>query len=283
MKIKRILVAVDGSTVAMARLETGFNLASAMNASLSAIYVIPIYMPTIAAGTMHGGWYMGQEMLTESRRQALDAAADVKSACERLSDNYSLSLDWIQKEGELVATIGDEARYHDLLLIGKPDTVNEPEIRNSDVNGILLSSGRPCLMVPGATPCLKQNPRNVVVGWDGSREAALAMQQSMPFLEAAESVMVVSAYKMKERRETVEEENKSIVHYLHAHEVNASGHVLAKDNLSTGQLLAKYTEESESELLVMGAYGHSRFREVVLGGATHYILHHAPVPTLFAH
>lgn len=226
---------------------------------------------------------MGQEMLAKSHREAIEAAAEVRAACERLAQSYQTGLDWIQKEGEIVRIVSSEARYYDILLLGKPDNVNEPQVRDNDINGILLSSGKACLIIPGAAPLLQQTPGKVLFAWDGSREATQALNHSICFLEQAESVMVVSIYKHKERSEYVEKDNKRIVDYLLAHEINASSHTMEKGHTSTGQLLVNYAEQSEADLIVMGAYGHSRFREVVLGGATNHMLHNALIPVLFAH
>jgi len=283
MKVKKILVEVDGSTTSLARLESGINLGKSLGASISALCVVPFYLPTMAMGTMHGGWYVGEQVIEERRREALTAAKEVRGACERLAKNFGTELSWLQYEGDIVTSTCQEARYHDILLVGKPDTVNEPQLRTRDINGILLSSGMPVLVVPGSIPLLDKPIKNILLAWDGSKEALQALRGAMPFLEGADSVMVVTAYKHEERRQTIEDELEKIVAYLVVHGVKASGHALEKGNFSTGDLLINYANQSETDLIVMGAYGHSRLTEIVLGGATLDMLHNATLPILFAH
>ena len=283
MNIKKILVAVDGSMIAVARLETGFNMAKNLGATVSALYVAPAYFPTFVAGAGHGALYTSPETLKKHRYEVNKAADEVRVACERVAENYQVKFNWIHKEGEIVATICHESCFHDILLLGKFNSMNEPQVDNSDLSGILLSCGKPCLVVPGVEPVLNILPRNIVFAWDGSREALQALHFSFPLLEKADNVMVVSVYKHKERQDTIDSEAARLVDYLVLHGVKASRHVLPKNNLTTGQVLVKYAEESESDMLVMGAYGHSRFREIVLGGATHHLLGHTSLPVLFAH
>ncbi len=283
MKIKKILVGVDGSAASLGRLETGFNLAESLGAAVTALCVIPLYPPTIAMGTMHGGWYVGEQLIEDRRREAMEAAEEVRDACERLAKNFKTKLGWVQQVGEMVSSACQEVRYHDILLVGKPDTLNDPQLHTSDLNGILLSSGKPVMVVPGSTPCLDKYPKNIVVAWDGSRESIQAVHHAMPFLQEADSVMLVSIYKHKERQETVEQEVKKMVSYLALHRIKASGHVLEKGRFSVAERLLDYARESESDLIVMGAYGHSRLSEIILGGATQGMLHQASLPVLFAH
>ncbi len=283
MKIKKILVAVDGSAVSLARLETGLNMARLYDATVSALYVMSIRIPAITSGGVHGGWFMGDELLAKSRSEANDSAQEVKVACERISKQHDIPMEWLQREGEVAFVTNSEARYYDILLLGKPDTVNEPQVHSGEINSILLGCGKPCLVIPGATPQMKQAPRNIVLGWDGSREASQAINYSLSFLVSADSVMVVTVHKHKEELEYLSYSNQRITEYLKEHGVPASSHMLDKKGGTTSQVLVNYAIESESDMLVMGSYGHSRFREIVLGGATKDMLADASLPVLYAH
>jgi nucleotide-binding universal stress UspA family protein len=283
MNIKKILVAVDGSAISLARLETGFNMAKSYGASVTALYVLSIRVPVIATDGVHGGWYMGDDLLANSRTEAHEAAKEVHTACDRLANQYETSVEWVQKEGEVSSVTNMEARFYDILLLGRPNVVNEPQINASEISNILLGCGKPCLVIPGTTPLMELVPRKIVLGWDGSREATQAVAQSMPFLVDAECVMVVTVHKHKERLEDVSDSNQRITAFLKDHKVPASSHLQDKKKHTTAQVLADYAIKSESDLLVIGAYGHSRFREIILGGATKDMLLDATIPVLYAH
>lgn len=226
---------------------------------------------------------MGDELLAQSRAEAYEAAQEVKLVCERLSQQYETPIEWLQREGEVSFVTNLEARYHDILLLGKPDTVNEPQVHSGELNSILLGCGKPCLVIPGAKPRMEQAPRTIVLGWDGSRESAQSITYSLSFLVEAESVMVVTVHKHNEDLKYLTDSNQRIVNFLKGHGVTASSHLLDKKSNSTTEVLVNYAIESESDLLVMGAYGHSRFREIVLGGATRDMLTEATLPVLYAH
>ncbi len=283
MKTRRILVAVDNSPAALARVESAINLANIIEAQVTAILAIHIEVPPIAASTMHGGWYMGDEIVSASREEALQSAKMIKEACDLLAERFQWDLGWIQKEGDAVYVISEEARYHDVLVLGRPGSADHGSGFRGNVHSILLESGVPCLVMPDGLPGLGQQPGHVLLAWNGGRECYQAMRGAMPFLVGAEEVTVLTLVEHADETELANHKNERAVDYLSTHGVNAHSRVVPKEGLLTGQSLAEQVREIGPDLVVMGAYGHSRFRETILGGATRQLLSHATMPVLFSH
>ncbi|MGI9317274.1 MAG: universal stress protein, partial [bacterium] len=192
MKLKKILVCVDSSAESLARIETAFNIAGAGGAVVTAILPIHIEIPAIPTSTMHGGWYMGEKIISKSREQAMQSAKMIEEASMLLGKQYQQELEWRQKEGDVALIVSEEARYHDLLLLGKPDPSHtSPSYRNS-LNSILVESGTECLIMPDAAPGFRNTAQRVLIAWDGSREAAQAVRGAMPFLNQASEISVLT-------------------------------------------------------------------------------------------
>lgn len=283
MKTRRILVAVDNSPAALARVESAINLANIIEAEVSAILAIHIEVPPVAASTMHGGWYMGDEIVARGREEALQSARMIREACELMAERLQWNLGWIQREGDAVYVISEEARYHDVLVLGRPGPADQGSGFRGNVHAILLESGVPCLVMPDGVPGLAQQPERVLLAWNGGRECYQAMRGAMPFLQGAGEVTVLTLTEHSDETEIASHRNERAVAYLSTHGVNAHARVAPKEGLLTGQSLADQVREAAPDLVVMGAYGHSRFRETILGGATRQLLLHAEMPVLFAH
>lgn len=283
MKLKRILVCVDSSAESLARIETAFNIAGAGGAVVTAILPIHIEIPAIPTSTMHGGWYMGEKIISKSREQAMQSAKMIEEACMLLAEEYQQEVKWQQKEGDVALIVSEEGRYHDLLILGKPDPAHtSPSYRNS-LNSILVESGTECLVMPDAAPGFRNTAKRVLVAWDGSRESAEAVRGAVHFLDQASEIYILTAYKGEDDKQAMEQMNQKILDFMSVHGVEASPVLIQQEGLSSGKSILKQVGDINAELIVMGAYGHSRFREIILGGATRYILQHASVPVLFAH
>ena len=283
MKTRRILVAVDNSPAALARVESAINLANIIEADVTAILALHLEVPPVAASTMHGGWYVGEEILENSRQEALQSAKMIHEACDLLAERFQWDLGWIQKEGDAVHVISQEARYHDLLVLGRPDSDGVAGGFRGNVHAILLEAGVPCLVMPDASPGLAQQPARIVLAWDGGREACQAMRGALGFLVRAAEVIVLSLVAHDEERNHYETINRYAAEFLKSHGANARGMVVDKEGLFNGPSLIQQAEKLSPDMIVMGAYGHSRFRETFLGGATRHLLQQATVPVLFAH
>ena len=283
MQLRKILVAVDSSGMSLARVETALNLASHSDARVTALYVVYTEIMPVASTSMHDGWYMESEYLSKSREQALETAETIEKACRQLAETHKKELVWQQEEGDIASHICLTARYHDILLLGKPDILTTPKAYCEAINGVLLDAGKPCLVVPDVVSWFHHKPGKILVAWDGSRESSQAVHGAMPLLKEAESVVVVSVCKSSDGDDKLTRYNSDLVDYLHCHAINATSHIINNGSFTAGHAISDFAHELEADLMVMGSYGHSRFREAILGGATRFVLEHAEIPILFAH
>lgn len=168
------------------------------------------------------------------------------------------------------------ARLHDLTILECPPGASWED--REIVEAVLFGSGRPVIVLPHA---LQKPPsfQTIVVGWDDSRAAARAMGDAMPFLAAASTVHIVT---VDAASEAVRETGGDIVRHLARRNVNAKYVERAGEGQPVGDVLQAYCKEISAGLLVMGAHGHSRLREFILGGATLDVLNETRLPVFLA-
>ena len=173
----------------------------------------------------------------------------------------------------------DLARLHDLLVLPVPE-INSFD--RSYLEPAIFDTGRPTLMLPSgedARPLTRLE--NVVMAWDYSREAARALSDAMPILTRAKRVHVVSILGEKGLRTT--STFCDLEKYLAAHKVIHVVEQRTPEQGGVAEALMACAQELQADMLVMGAYGHSRFREFVLGGATRGMLSNPALPVLVSH
>lgn len=146
--------------------------------------------------------------------------------------------------------------------------------------GLVFESGRPVLLLPEPGDGLRRFD-NIVVGWDGSRTAAGALADALAFCREAKKVTVASVTKEKDLSKAAP--LADVVRHLARHDIVADTIEIPADGANAGLVLQSYCERSGSDLLIMGAYGHSRVREFVLGGATRSVLEDPKLPIFLSH
>lgn len=177
--------------------------------------------------------------------------------------------------------IGERARYADLTLIGD-GLMNDPELRSRAIDGALFQSAHPILLVPegkSATLC----PKKVVLAWNSGFEAARAAREALDILAGADDVQVTMVDPRASYGRNGEEPGADIAGYLVRHKVPVVVQRLPSGGRSIDEVLNGYACDVSADLLVMGAYGHSRMRERVFGGVTQSMLETATVPVLMVH
>jgi nucleotide-binding universal stress UspA family protein len=147
---------------------------------------------------------------------------------------------------------------------------------------LVLSVGRPVLLVPyvGTYPTIG---KRVMVAWDGSRLATRAVNDALPILHGAKQVNIIMVYSDGWPAEMSEERCERICQHLARHGIAAKAHHYRADDIGTGDLILSRAADAGADLIVMGAYGHARWRELVLGGMTRHMLNHMTVPVLMSH
>lgn len=179
---------------------------------------------------------------------------------------------------DIAAHAATAARTHDLSILPLGAL---PEEQDEVAQALIFDSGRPVLLFraergePAAAP-----PHRVVVAWDGSRCSARAMGDALPILKLAKEVQLLT---VKSPSHATGAPVLQAVRHLAAHGVKASVQEVEALGRSVGQVLEAELWERPAQLLVMGAYGHSRLRELVLGGASEHMIRLAPIPIFLSH
>ena len=195
----------------------------------------------------------------------------------------TLSTEWRSATGFPIDVAAVQARYVDLIVLGQLDpedtraTVTSP--RPED---IALSAGRPVLIIPYVGH-FEVIGRRILVAWDASREATRAVNDAMPLLASAAGVTVLTIDPPIGRTEHGDIPGADTALHLARHGVSASVEKTVAGSVGIGDVLLSRASDLGADLLVTGAYGHSRVRELVLGGATRTVLNSMTLPVLMSH
>jgi nucleotide-binding universal stress UspA family protein len=281
MSYKDLLVGLDSDASARERIEIAAALAERFAAHLVGLYPLP--MPE---APRHFGYYdpaLLNPFFEELRARARDAADKTREVFEHIASLHGVSAEWREIPEGADADPAVHARYADLAILGQldPDS-GEPDMIRPRPEQVTLASGRPILVVPyaGNFPNLG---RRVVIGWNASREAARAVNDAMPLLTAAEIVSILTIDPREGPRAHGELPGADISLHLARHGVKAEIERTVSADLPVGEVLLSRAADLGADLLVMGAYGHSRARELLLGGATRSLLRSMTLPVLMSH
>lgn len=281
MSYKNLLVVLDSDASARERIEIAAALAERFSAHLVGLYPLP--MPE---APRHFGYYdpaLLNPFFEELRARARDAADKTREVFEHIASLHGVSAEWREIPEGADADPAVHARYADLAILGQldPDS-GEPDMIRPRPEQVTLASGRPILVVPyaGNFPNLG---RRVVIGWNASREAARAVNDAMPLLTAAEIVSILTIDPREGPRAHGELPGADISLHLARHGVKAEIERTVSADLPVGEVLLSRAADLGADLLVMGAYGHSRARELLLGGATRSLLRSMTLPVLMSH
>ncbi len=186
------------------------------------------------------------------------------------------SCSWREVVGASSQTAAGYGRLADLIIAPRGDLEDDVE-NEAAFETALLHSGRPLLLAP-PTPQEDFGDR-IAIAWDGSAEAARAVGAALPLLAAADTVTAISVAEDGKTEAPLEE----LARYLSWHGIQADTRNVAQGSVTIGEALLGAVRHDSADLLVMGAYSHNRFRELVFGGATHYILDVSAMPVLMTH
>lgn len=259
MSIKSLLV-VASSASEDAPLRMAFALAKRHGADVAVLHVKP--SPVIIYGGM--GAELPASFIEAQAREAEAVASAIKAKVEASAGQVGVAIEWRCEEGDEVGVAAVHARYADL-------TVASPGV----CRDLVFASATPVLAVPASSNA--GAPRRVLIAWNGSREAARAVHDALPMLEAAETVDVIIVDPSSEAV------GMDLARNLGRHGVKVNVRERLSNGAEVGELLLEEVRASGADMLVMGAYGHSRFREWVLGGATEEVMDQSKVPALLSH
>ncbi len=277
MTPKDIVVFIEGEAGRDARLGFGATLAERWNAHLIAIYVAEDLGLRRHAGHAIGGGLAG---MMEAHAQAVaERGAAMRAAFDAIVAHRPITHEWRLSHGEIGEALMLHARHAGLAIVGPAAGGDQPTTVLSLSEDVIFASGRPTLLLPQDWPA-DRLPRRIVVGWNGSREAARAIADAMPFLAAAEAVHLVVVPEGKIRGLLGADPGADISRHLARHGVEVTLSQLPGED--AGSLLLDHAGRHDADLLVMGASGQSRISEFIFGGATRRILAHTRIPVLLS-
>lgn len=271
---KTILVHVDNGRRCAARVKTACDLAVRFDAHVVGLHaVVP---PLAAAYRMVNP---GPEFIARQVERAAALAESARASFVATAESAGhASFEWRTSTDDPVAAIALSSRYSDLVILGQPEPDGDSGVEPSFARRAVLAAGRPVFVMPYAG-AFDHPGRRVLLAWNAGREATRATTDALPFLRDAEEVAVVMVRPSGTAHGDIP--GADIGTYLARHGVRVEV-VHAKD-VDAGNLLLSRASDLASDLLVLGAYGHSRFSELVLGGVTQTMFDSMTIPVLMSH
>jgi len=276
MTLDRILVHYDGTPRGDRALSAALKLAQAQDAHLigCAIRLEP-QMPTYLAGQIPANLVENLMEQEQERTDGLKAAFHEEAA----KAGWDARSEFVVMQGDPVRALASAGRGCDLLIVGQtePGKVNEGD--EELIGDLVLSAGRPVLAIPytGKNDNVGQN---ALVCWTDTAEAARASADALPLLGAASSVTVLT---ISGKTPGADVPGDGAAHYFAAKGIKAEAHNSVMPDLDAGTAILNEAADIGADLIVMGAYGHSKLRESILGGATRTVMEQMTAPVLFSH
>jgi nucleotide-binding universal stress UspA family protein len=272
--IKTLLVHADSGPRCGARLRAGRLLAERLQAQMHALYAVTPAFTQVPIELASGGSALLIEEIDESR------LATARKIAQHVAAEPGARFQWHESRSQPHATFTRQARYADLLLLGQHDPANDGGVPSDFAESVLAASGRPALLLPyvDSVPTLGTT---VLIAWKDTAEAARALSAALPLLQQAGSVHVATWG--EDEDDPPESGMPGLREFLRAHGVEAALHRQAAAGAEVGELMQSLAADLSADLLVMGCYGHTRARELVLGGATRTVLRTMSLPVLMSH
>ncbi|GAA6181444.1 universal stress protein [Shimia sp. NS0008-38b] len=279
MDYKSLLCILTDSELSNVPLQQGISLAASRDAHLD---VLALGVDRSQTGYFYAGAdaLLMQEMLNRAHEEA-DAIHSKAEAALR-----NAGIQWGCDKG--VAQIADlgrhvaaRARFSDLVILPKPYGKDRGTELEPTLEAAIFEGQAPVLMVPDTSTPMT-SPKKISIGWNESAEALVATRAALPFLKAADVVHVV-VIDPPTHGPNRSDPGGLLSQFLSRHGVKVEVDVLSKTQPRVSDVLLRHAADADIDMLVMGAYGHSRFREAILGGATRNMLEHATIPVFLAH
>ena len=260
------------------QIEAGISLAKAFGAHVTGICSLP--EAALLKDALKNPFLRLSKEAVEGRvaleyERAAAAEQQFAAAAQRAGLSYS----WLLGEGDAADLIVHACRLHDLAVVEQCGVVSEllwgPAVQ-------LALSGHPAFIVPSAWQGAVVAPR-ALVAWNGSTQAASAVRNALPLLKRAEQVTLVQGRSRETFPATMRVPENDVLDYLRRHGVKVTEGASDVPDAEAGPAILMAAEEVGAQLIVMGAFGRSRFSEWILGGATRHVLEHMKIPVFMAH
>ena len=287
MAIRKILLPLTGTAAGEAALTTALMIARAWDAHVTCLHVRVDSrdVAPLAGEGLSGA--MIEEMMTATEKESSERAHAVRSMFERFVARHDVSVaqspaaadhptaSFAAVTGREEDLVAQQARLADLTVVPHPDAGED--VSSSDaLHAVLFDSGRPVLISPQVAPTTIGT--RVCVAWNGTAESAASVLAALPWMKRAEAVRVLSAEGYQRRGPGAPD----LIAYLAMHGVEADIAIFQPVGGSVGAGLLAAAAQFDCDLLSMGAYSHSRLRQLILGGVTRHVLQQANLPVMMS-
>ena len=223
------------------------------------------------------------EYIVAAHDQAVADASAAAGAFTEVAKSAGIAFESRESEPAILdGLLGAVRQFNlsDLVVVGQRDPDRAEPLRGELIESILFQAGAPALIIP-YTGVKAFNTKRALVAWDGSATAAHAVRAALPLLGLAETVQVLIVNE-KQKQGTMTAA-AAIGSYLSRHGIDVEVQHLGASGIDAGDTILNYAADERADWLVMGAYGHSRLREFLLGGVTRKVLASMTLPVLMAH
>lgn len=289
MSIKRILVPLPGSADHAGEIDMALSAAKALEAHVEALFItqapptragdVPFNRGAVVATTSVNWWAEERDRLARAARESFEAACTARGIPLLSAHDGPRALpaaSWRDVEGAYLSVAVQRAAAFDLIVAASGVVM---ETLKDIAEQALLRTRRPVLLAPTHAKTDLADP--AMIAWDESPECWHAVSAAVPFLKHARSVQVISVDRDADRRRASLED---VLAYLRCHGIEAKARTVEAHSATVGDTLLSVAGEEMVGLVVMGAYSHSRLREMLLGGVTRHMLQNAAArPVLLAH
>lgn len=273
MSYKTIVVHLDARPRSSERLDLACQLAAQFDA-----HVVGLYAPGAPRIPSYALAEAGPALRDLVAKRVVDSAREAE---QRFRAAAQQRAEWRSAEGDAGLALRLHARYADLVVAAQPQADDEGDLIGL-ADDLALSAGRPVLFHPyaGSFPTVG---KRVLIAWDGGREAARAVSDALPLLRRADAVEVAVFDPQRARRNHGAQPGADVALFLARHGVKVTVHTQSGAGYDVGAQILSRAADTSADLIVMGAYGHARVRELVLGGVTRTVLEAMTVPVLMSH
>ncbi|WP_114947467.1 universal stress protein [Microvirga calopogonii] len=273
MALKDLLVLTGTGTEAAGTYALSLSVTCGAHLTAAVPTIEPSLPPGLAAE-------LPDHLLSRMKEEVEAAASRAVEEFARTAREADTSIDVVRfkaTSGELGYSLSQVVRCFDAVILPQPDPDGTDTL--DIIEACLFGSGRPLVIVP----YIRVHPviETILIAWDGGQPAARAVADALPLLVLAHHVEIIAIGKGEIENSHLS--SRVLARHLARHGIQAEVRRLSVDDINVANMLLSHAADTDADLIVMGGYGHSRLREIVLGGTTRELLRSMTVPVLMSH
>ena len=287
MTIRTILAPIDGSAASTETAKAAFSIGRELGAHVEAIHVKTDPKDTIPLLGEGMSVAMIEDMVEIAERDSKERSDSASKVFQDTASEFGAIITdqpspngftacWTQEVGRDDDVIARKGRLSDIVVVGRPGEGSDVSATLS-LNAALFETGRPVMVVPPSG--IGSMSEKIAISWNGSAQSARAVSSALPLIKKASEVIVFTI----DSDQTSSARAPELVSYLKWHGVDAHMRTLEAQGNAVGKELLREAGAANVGLLVMGAYTHSRMRQLILGGVTRHVLENSTIPLFMAH